>query len=202
MLALCLYLCIIRSMNIFILDENIKLCAQYHCNKHVVKMILETAQLLSTAHRVLDGHNAVGMKANQYEFADAQWQTKHNLYKATHINHPCAVWVRQCAENYNFAATLLTELCVEYTHRYGRVHKVQSSGLFATLSCVPDNIPCNMAMTPFPQAMPDQYKVLGNAVDAYRAYYIGEKSRMMQFKDRELPEWLTTGLDKIPKYAV
>ena len=97
-------------MNIFYLHPDPKKCAEMHLNKHCVKMILEYAQLLSTAHRVLDGDDY----ANQY-----------NLYKATHVNHPSAIWVRQSCYNYSWLMQLLCHLCIEYTHRYGKVHKVQ-----------------------------------------------------------------------------
>ena len=90
-------------MNIFILDTDPKLCAQYHNDKHVVKMILETAQLLCGVHHMLE--------------------TKLEIpYKLSHKNHPCSIWVRECLENYVWLCDLGIELCLEYTHRYGKRH--------------------------------------------------------------------------------
>ena len=87
-------------MNIFYLDKDPKKCAEMHCDKHVVKMILEYAQLLSTAHRVLDGN---------------EWADHVGLYKATHKNHPSAIWARESAGNYFWLNKLFQELCKEYT---------------------------------------------------------------------------------------
>ena len=92
-------------MNIFILDKDVKKCAQYHCDKHVVKMILETAQLLCGVHHVT-AHD-----------------TAHVPYKLSHKNHPCAIWARESFSNYVYLCELGLELCKEYTHRYGKRHK-------------------------------------------------------------------------------
>jgi len=88
-------------MNIFILDEDPSAAAKMHCDKHVVKMILETAQMLSTAHRLVDGD----------EYAD-----RVGLYKAAYPNHPCTVWVREYAGAYLWSYYLLKNLSQEYTH--------------------------------------------------------------------------------------
>jgi len=90
-------------MNIFYLDKNTSVCASFTADRHVCKMIIEYAQLLSTAHFVLDGQQ-VG-------------------YKPTHKNHPCAVWVRQSTGNYDWLFDLFECLCREYTLRYGKHHK-------------------------------------------------------------------------------
>ena len=158
-------------MNIFVLDRDPRLAAKYHCNKHVVKMILETAQLLSTAHHVLDGDQAMP-----------------GIYKATHRNHPSAVWVRSAWDQYDWTHKLLRELLYEYTWRYDRLHAcVPMSSL---LERKPRNIARLAPWTSAPQCMPDEYK-RPDVVDAYRAYYKGAKSHMLQYKNREVPEWLT-----------
>ena len=94
-------------MNIFYLDKDPVIAAQMHCDKHVVKMILESAQLMSTAHRFLDGDR----------YAD-----KNGLYKLTHKNHPTAIWVRKSKENYMWTWNLLDALLQEYTKRYNKHH--------------------------------------------------------------------------------
>jgi hypothetical protein len=160
-------------MNIFYLDADPAIAAQQQCDKHCVKMILETAQLLSTAHRLLNGD----------EYADSV-----GLYKATHKNHPSAVWVRQSTANYNWTHLHLTALCAEYTRRYNKTHKTQR--LLTALAKLPGALPDADTMTEPPQCMPDQYK--GDcAVSAYRNYYLGEKMYMAKWAYTEAPTWVT-----------
>lgn len=157
-------------MNIFALDYNPLKAAQYHTDKHVVKMILETSQMLSTAHHVLDGSNA-----------------SPKLYKAAYVNHPCTKWVRESHANYRWALQLLFGLHKEYHLRYLRQHK--SMEIFDELSKLPINIPYG-PLTPFAQAMPDQYKH-EDGVTAYRQYYLGEKHTMFKWTWRGTPQFVT-----------
>lgn len=153
-------------MNIFYLDTDVRLCAKWHADKHVTKMILEYAQLLSTAHFVLDG--------------------KQVGYKPTHKNHPCAVWVRENSLNYNYVWQLFAALLLEYTERYGKVHA--TSRLLDELSELPDNIIMKpIGMTPPTQCMPDDCKGL-DTVEAYREYYRKHKKDMATWKNGT-PEW-------------
>lgn len=178
-------------MNIFYLSHNTANCAKYHVDKHCVKMILETAQLLSTAHRILDGTetpglSASGRKKKVWKLSDSR---DTNLYSATHINHPSAVWARKNNANYNWLWSLMDSLCKEYTYRYGKVHKCEQTGLLLELSSSPKNIPIGTFTEPTP-AMPDQYKVPGNSILSYHNYYNGEKQRMFSWKKRETPDWI------------
>lgn len=166
-------------MNIFLLDREPKLCAMYHCSVHCIKMILEYCQLLSTAHRVLDGR-----------LIDKRWQHSDInkdviLYKATHINHPSAIWTRQSKANYLFLFELLSRLSEEYTYRYGKIHA--STCLFDVLKNAPINI-SNNALTDVPQCMPDYCK-LHDTVEAYRNYYKLEKRHIAIWKNRDVPYW-------------
>lgn len=174
-------------MNIFYLDPNTTKCAEYHVDRHCVKMIVEYAQLLSTAHRVLDGVEYVdtssGRKIKRWKL-DSSYEPI--LYKATHINHPSAIWVRQSYKNYMWLRSLLYRLCKEYTYRYGKVHKVESSGLYEALSYAPNNIKTSIFTEPTP-AMPDIYKVVGDSVQSYINYYLGDKQRMFKWKNRDIP---------------
>jgi len=184
-------------MNIFYLDRNTIQCAQMHVDKHCVKMILEYAQLLSTAHRVLDGTQTIGTtktgrKQIRYVLSG---ELGDILYSATHINHPSAVWVRQSAENYMWLAELLEECCKEYTYRYGKTHKVESSNLMQTLK---NNFPKNISNKPFTEptpAMPDECKVPGNSIQSYHNYYANKKGHLWSWKGkingRQEPKWLT-----------
>jgi len=179
-------------MNIFALHLEPKTCAEMHVDKHVVKMILEYSQLLSTAHRVLDGQQYVddssGRRIKRWKLNNSFAGDKL-LYKATHINHPSAIWARESKANYQWLAYLLQELCKEYTHRYGRVHKSEEIGLVKWLvDYIPENIPTKPFTQPTP-AMPDQYKVKGDSVKSYRNYYIGDKQRMASWKKRQVPVW-------------
>ena len=181
-------------MNIFYLDHDVYKCAEMHNDKHTVKMILEYAQLLSTAHRFLDGDAIVGLspsgrKRTTYVLNSA---IDSILYSATHINHPSAVWVRQSSENYLWLANLLIALCGEYTHRYGKTHKVERDGLcFVLLKNVPANIGNKGWSEPTP-AMPDEVKIPGDSIASYRNYYINNKSHLANWKKRSIPQWYST----------
>lgn len=161
----------VYRMNIFVLDEDPELCAQMHCDKHVVKMILESCQLLCTAHHVL--HE--GTLFNE------------TLLRPTHAQHPCAVWVRESGGNYAWLHELFSELLCEYTHRYRKLHGLQVyQHVLRNPPIVPVMVRCER--TPFKQCMPTQYQRI-SAVDAYRAYYVGEKAHFAKWTRREQPEW-------------
>ena len=174
-------------MNIFFLDTDTKQCAKYHCDKHVVKMILEYCQLLSTAHRVLD------------EGELDEWMDE-TLYKKTHVNHPSAVWVRQNARNYQYVFDLLFSLSTEYKQRYGKPHASWQKLRFA-LCTYPRNISLTNIKEPLdlnaaPQCMPDEYKD-DNTVQAYRNYYNGGKYQIAKWKNTVTPEWFKPQLEEI-----
>ncbi len=180
-------------MNIFYLHNDPRTCAQMHNDKHCVKMILEYAQLLSTAHRFLDGNpdqrlSTSGRKKTVYVLADHRDTT---LYSATHINHPSAIWVRQSYNNYFWLSELLIELCKEYTHRYGKIHKVERDGLLNELLHAPKNINLSAPFTEPTPAMPDDVKVLGDSIASYRKYYIQNKAHLAKWKNRPVPCWMT-----------
>ena len=155
-------------MNIFYLDRDPARCAAMHCDKHVVKMILEYAQLLSTAHHLVDGEPSI------------------DCYKPTHKNHPSAVWVRESRSNYQWLWQLLSNLLQEYTFRYGKIHKTESSGVFWALKNLPHELRGGKFTDP-PQCMPDYCKD-DDPVVAYRTYYIKEKAYMAKWKFSEPPE--------------
>jgi hypothetical protein len=142
-------------------------------NKHIVKMILESAQILSTAHRVLDGQpythiSKKGRKIKRYNHP--LYETK--LYESAYVNHPCNVWVRESIENYIWLYDHFAGLCREYEIRFNKTHKADLD-LHVRLSFSPDFIP-RRKMTKVPQAMPQKYHDR-NSITAYRNYYIAEK---------------------------
>lgn len=155
-------------MNIFILDWDVKKCAQYHNDKHVVKMVLETAQLLCGAHH---------MSNSPYEIP----------YKLSHKNHPCSIWVRESMDNYLWLCELGLELCEEYRNRYGKRHK--SLDVIEWCIVHKPKIP-NKGFTTPPLAMPDEYKV-GDVIQSYRNYYIGAKKDFSKWKNRDVPNWFS-----------
>ena len=162
-------------MNIFYLDRDPVIAAQMMCDKHVVKMILESAQMLSTAHRVLDGD---------------EYANEMGLYKLAHKNHPSTIWVRTSSENYRWLFNHYDALMQEYTYRYDKTHA--TSRLRDALDKTPDNMPAiQLTDTPWaapPQCMPDYCKG-DDAVLAYQTYYIVEKSGFAKWKRRDIPEW-------------
>jgi hypothetical protein len=149
------------------LDENPTLSAQYHVDKHVVKMILETAQLLCSVHHV------------------TEQVTEQVPYKLSHKNHPCAVWARQSLSNYLYLCELGLELGKEYTHRYGKKHK--SIQVIEWCIINKPNIP-DIGFTTPAMAMPDEFKV-DSVVESYRNYYMGAKISLASWKNREKPKW-------------
>jgi hypothetical protein len=173
-------------MNIFFLDRDPKIAAQYHCDKHVVKMIVETAQLMSSAHRVLDGEKVVGLSPSGRKATFWKHPTRdETLYKATHINHPSAVWVRSSVPNYIWTTQLFKHLLDEYKTRYNKNHAC--TRLLDVLSELPHNLPANVFFDP-PLAMPEHCK-LPNVIDSYRNYYKIEKRYFAKWKNGNIPEW-------------
>ncbi len=160
-------------MNIFYFDECPVVSAEAQPDKMLVKMPLETAQMLCTAHRVLDGD----------EYAD-----EHGLYKEAYKNHPCTIWARESRGNYEWLYIHFLALAMEYTYRYGKEH-LSYTKLHEPLEKHPDNI-SKGDMTPLAQAMPDEYKN-DNPVVAYRDYVIHEKHYAKWEKNREKPKWWT-----------
>lgn len=174
-------------MNIFYLDSNPKLSAEFHADKHVIKMIIEYAQLLSTAHRVLDGEMFFEYSKNNRKIKRYKLNKYDDiLYKATHMNHPSAIWVRQSSKHYDFLFEMFEHLCYEYTKRYNKIHKTQT--LLNYLKEKPKNLKDNNFREP-PLAMPDYCK-LEDAVSSYRNYYIKEKQSFLKYTKTAVPSWI------------
>lgn len=177
-------------MNIFYLDNDINKCAEYHTDKHVVKMILEYAQLLSTAHRVIDGNllTAYGEKGRKTEIWRLPDDRQTTLYKATHINHPSAIWARKSDSNYKWLYQMLASLCTEYTYRYSKVHSTER--LLPLLSKVPSKIAVGVFTEPS-VAMPEEYVVEGDSIQSYKNYYVKGKRHLHSWRGRGVPVWVS-----------
>jgi hypothetical protein len=199
-------------MNIFYLDHDPVKSAEYHLDKHVVKMIIEYAQLLSTAHRMLDGIQTIekkyvnGSLPARYR-SMKRWKLEDErdsiLYKATHANHPSAVWARAHAINYKYLYQLFCAVCDEYTYRYGKVHMTDTK-LRKILRTEPDNIfmdnKTRIWLGPTP-AMPDECKIDGDHLASYRKYYIDKKVNMAKWTKRQPPQWFIEGIKEKDAYV-
>ena len=152
-------------MNIFVLDRDISTCARYHADQHVIKMILESAQMLCT---VLQQH---GLDAP---------------YRPTHAKHPCTIWAGNSLSNWLWLRELTLALNEEYKYRYAKEADHRSAIVVRDLPLPPIE---DIGLTEFAQAMPDNYKVPGDPVQAYRAFYIGEKANFAKWTRRKPPAW-------------
>ena len=159
-------------MNIFYLDNCPKKAAQAHVDRHAVKMVLEYAQLLSTAHRVLD----------------KQPQNSEIIYAKTHENHPSAVWARKSNQTYDWLYELFCETAEEYKFRYRKNHLTYVK-LKEVLKQKPIHIPKMSVFIPPTPAMPDEYKVKDNSLLSYRNYYINGKVHLANWSRRTKPDW-------------
>jgi hypothetical protein len=180
-------------MNMFYLHSDPKLCAEWAVDSHCVKMILESAQLLSTAHRVLDGieytdKTKTGRNVKRWRLDD--WR-EDKIYVATHINHPCSVWCRETSGNYRWLHDLMTHYCIEYTYRYGKTHKIEQTDLLAHLSMLPNNIKRADFTSP-PSAMDAKYIISNEPITNYRNYYAVGKIHLHKWKNRKQPDWIQT----------
>lgn len=160
-------------MNIFYVDKSPAIAAQSLVDSHVIKMILESAQLLSCAHHIIDPESL----------------GNYNLYKATHINHPCSIWARESVSHYKWLFDHYVALCDEYTYRYSKRHK--SSLLQVYLQHIPNGMD-NIDFKEPPLCMPDEYKVYESCVDSYRKYYTYGKSNLHKYTKRNPPDWLVS----------
>mgnify|MGYP003114961333 FL=1 len=174
-------------MNIFYLHHDPVICARQHNDRHVSKMIVETAQLLSTAHHELDGEPSI------------------LCYKRAHWNHPSAIWCRENTQNYLWLHSLLVELCVEYTYRFSdtlgrtKIHKTERDGIVGNLLIMPYEMRVGEFTEP-PQCFGDYYDacaVENDSITAYRNYYNKAKQfdkagkPMHVWSKRDIPEWFT-----------
>lgn len=179
-----------QKMNLFLLHLHARRCARFHCDKHVVKMIVETAQILSTTHWRFGGTGP---------------------YKSTHVHHPTVLWVGESLVNYRWACNFGLELAREYTHRYGRIHATEKvlvwlrdhepKGLGVPDSA--EDAGFGVGSTLLPLCMPDEYRKrlsstasetpCRDVVFAYRLFYVQDKARFCRWTKRSVPSWYVLG---------
>jgi len=152
-------------MNIFVLDANIKNCAKYHCDKHVVKMLLEAVQILCTVC------SKAGIKVP---------------YKATHHEHPCVLWAGKSIQNWHWLKKLVIALNEEYKYRYYK--NVDHKSFTVVIKLLEPKLP-NLGLTEFCQTMPKEFRILGYPIRAYRYYYISVKHGIAKWTRRKVPGW-------------
>ena len=153
-------------VNIFVLDTDIERCARYHCDQHVVKMILESVQLMCTA-------------LNKKGF--------ETPYKSTHMKHPCVLWVEESWQNFRWLGELTHALNAEYRYRFEKSTDHKSMAVLDVISAYRFE---DHGLTEFAQAMPDQYKAVGDPVRAYRQFYVGDKLHFARWTTRPAPGWV------------
>ena len=148
-------------MNIFYLHEDPHLAASYVYDKHKVKMILESAQMLCTAHRYYGNEDVP--------------------YKTAHLNHPSSIWCRENTHHYYWLYEHMLALGREYTNRYNKIH-LTITKCAEPLMRHPDGMPTLKYKQP-PQCMPDEFK-RSNAIHGYWRYYIIEKAKIVNKNEK------------------
>lgn len=181
-------------MNRFKIESTPEACARSLCDSHVVKMVLEEGQMLSTVHRVVDGKEITGKTKtgrNQKQWVLPDKREKF-LYKACHVNHPCTVWARETTANYKWAARFFEAVAKEYNWRYdNRTHKTYYK-LNWLIKSPPNNIDPSLELTPFPLAMGAAPYCIDeeNPIQSYRDYYWSKRDNFsMVWTKREKPSW-------------
>ena len=179
-------------MNLFVLDTDPVEAARLQCDKHIVKMIVESAQMLSTAHRMLDGvqttRSSVSGKRT-VKYWQLSGESEDILYKAVHTGHPCTIWTMRSNNNYNWHYVHFCALCDEFKYRYGKTHATDIK-LRDILKSPPRNIPVGY-LTNQPLAMQSNPEcMLDDIVKSYRAFYQTKQAKFkMTWTKRDVPEW-------------
>ena len=180
-------------MNIFVLNTHPVYAAQEQCDKHIVKMVLESGQMLSTAHRILDGElyyalTEKGRKVKRYRLSDDRESV---LYKAVHFNHPCTVWTMENSANYTWHYTHFQALAYEFEYRFEKPHQTWLDLRDALLN-PPNNIPITDRLTKFKLAMGAEPQCINEAdpVSSYQNFYVTKQKRFeMSWSKRQKPTW-------------
>ena len=178
-------------MNIFFLDIDPQKNAEYNCDKHVVKMILEIVQLLYSAHHFLGSIPGITLPQDHYKMI-------------SNPKHPLAIWVTICFENYSYAAKIAIALAREYTYRYFRIHACEKHALWLhdnipnfskpkdySSTVVFGNIPELQGITPIPLCMPVDSMLPPGVIKSYRQYYLLHKKHFAKWSGRNIPYWFT-----------
>jgi len=192
-------------MNLFVLDLDHDKNAEYHVDKHVVKMILEACEMLCMAHWVQEELGFVPRKLDEEEYAavNARVQNfkaydpvdRHIPYtgRPAHLNHPCTIWVRSSLENYNWTYCYAAALEMERKYRYPNgvdFHRGLKLVNKMKELTIPDKglTPFALAMKAMQEKRPDLY-LPDDAVQSYRNFYMVDKGTFASWKNRPKPPW-------------
>ena len=161
-------------MNRFLINYTPEMCARDMCDKHVVKMPLEEAQMLCTTVRL-----------HAPDYAE-----EAGLYRAVHQKHPCTIWAGQSRANYRYSLDMFKYMCREYTHRYGKVHA--SWRLYDALVDAEQYVPDGL-ITPHPECFSEHTDLKSGKswpIQSYRKFYMTKQKRFkMVWTRRDMPEW-------------
>jgi hypothetical protein len=151
-------------LNIFYLDADFSKCAEFHCDKHVIKMLLESAQILCSV----------------------LWMNEVPApYKATHLKHPCVIWANESLSNWLWLKNLSHALNEEYKYRFERSKNHKSYDVILSLEVPPL---LDLGLTNRPLVMPEEFRLV-DPVEAYRLYYKINKQSIGRWTKREVPNW-------------
>jgi hypothetical protein len=184
-------------MNLFILFDDPVLAAQAHCDKHVIKMILETCQMLYTAHWTTE-YPPIIVKQQRFllppdSFKDAPKKKNSEVrgYASAHINHPCTKWIRESLENYMFACELGLALAEEYKYRWQTTREHSCQKHVQWLKEHPPRLP-SIGITPFAVAMDEKYRISCDPIECYRNFYATSKKErgLLVYTRREMPSFI------------
>lgn len=178
-------------MNIFFLHPNPTRCARWHCDRHVVKMILETTQLLYTAHWMLAiaDNRLPSFRTAPHPVAQPKMR---GYLPISNAKHPCALWTRESLQHYRWLCLLGLALCLEFRHRFGeKAHSCERHLLWLYWNAPPEL--ADNGWTQPPKAMPIEHKRSNNTVVCYRNYYVESKGRdrgLLTYTRRHRPHWV------------
>jgi len=181
-------------MNIFVLDLDPQKCAEYHCNKHLVKMLVEHNQIFGSiaySCRGIRKKKEITPDFINQVFKDfpRKRDNQPHPYGIGYVNHPCTQWTAKSLSNYKWLISLTLEMCKEYTRRYSKKHSCEAITHWYANNCpeIPD-----LGLTPFAQAMPEDCKNSANPVAAYRNYYKKYKAGFAKWPADKIPYWWNT----------
>ena len=188
-------------MNIFYVDQDPVKAAQMMCDKHIIKMILESAQMLCSVKRRLDGieyytTTKTGRKVKRYKLENPNEEAI--IYKAGWLHHPSTQWVMKSAYNYIWLYKHMMALNDEYKLRYNKkVDHVSIQKLGELLKQPPKNANVRAIATDATPAMPDECKLPGDVVGSHRKYYVLYKERFAKWSaPRSAPDWVVKGVNE------
>jgi len=178
-------------MNIFVLDYDIKKCAEYHCATHTSKMVSEYAQILSTVITETTGH--IVRSSNLELYKKLYPKSMNDTIKPTHSNHPCVLWAKKSMDNFKWLMSLLDALHDEWIYKFNHDKNDIHGTYYKFLDgYIEPDLP-SIGLTEFALAMPEEYRK-EDAVEAYREYYIKDKQHLHNWKNREVPYWVNSNI--------